>query len=137
MHNKCPFFVCDKHYGCVYYTPSCIPETAKGRLLPCHYHRDCCVCEKFYTCSIRKEKERKEVKSMKLIGFVAMQKKHGKILFVTEKGSGKIAGDTCDKIFLFEDVADKVNETHIGKNISVSYGCGYSGKAYVADITIN
>lgn len=74
---------------------------------------------------------------MKLIGFVEMQKKHGKILFVTEKGSGKTAGDTCDKIFLFEDVADKVNETYIGKNISVSYGRSYSGKAYVADITIN
>lgn len=74
---------------------------------------------------------------MKLIGYVEMQKKHGKILFVTEKGSNKVVGDTCDKIFLFEDVADKVNESHIGKNISVSYGCGYSGKAYVADITIN
>lgn len=37
---------------------------------------------------------------MKLIGFVEMQKKHGKILFVTEKGTGKVAGDTCDKIFL-------------------------------------
>lgn len=74
---------------------------------------------------------------MKLIGYVEMQKKHGKILFVTEKGSGKVTGDTCDKIFLFEDLADKVNESHIGKNISVSYGCGYSGKAYVVDITIN
>lgn len=74
---------------------------------------------------------------MKLIGYVEMQKKKGKILFVTEKGSNKVVGDTCDKIFLFEDLADKVNESCVGKNISVSYGCGCSGKAYVADITIN
>lgn len=74
---------------------------------------------------------------MKLIGYVEMQKKHGKILFVTEKGNDKVVGITCDKVFLYEDIADKVNESCVGKNIVVSYGCGYSGKAYVADITIN
>lgn len=74
---------------------------------------------------------------MKLIGYAEMQKRHGKILFVTEKGSGKVVGDECKKVFLFDDVADKVNESYIGKNLRISYGCGYSGKAYVADITIN
>ena len=74
---------------------------------------------------------------MKLIGFVDMQKTHGKILFVTKKGTGKVVGDECQKIFLFGDVSDKVNDSLVGKNISVSYSCGYSGKAFVSDITIN
>ena len=123
MH-ECNQFTCVLQQTCMYYTFGCeLKNRALDEKWKCHYKDACVICRLNKTCKQEKNKERKEVEIMKLIGFVEMQKKHGKILFVTEKGSGKVAGDTCDKIFLFEDVADKVNESHIGKNISVSYGC--------------
>ena len=73
---------------------------------------------------------------MKLIGFANMKKTEGKICFVTEKGTGAVVGDSCDKVFLFGDVSKKITETCIGHDVAFTYGCGYNGKAYVADVTI-
>lgn len=72
----------------------------------------------------------------KLIGFVPMKKTEGKICFVTEKGSGTVVGDSCDKVFLFGDVSKKIDNGAIGRDVSFAYGCGYNGKAYVVDVTI-
>lgn len=72
----------------------------------------------------------------KLIGFCEMKKTEGKICFVTEKGKTPVVGDSCEKVFLFGDVSKKINDGCIGREVSFVYGCGYNGKAYVADVTI-
>ena len=52
----------------------------------------------------------------KLIGYAEMKKTEGKICFVTEEGKSPVVGQSCEKVFLF--------------------GCGYNGKAFVADVTV-
>lgn len=38
---------------------------------------------------------------------------------------------------MYEDLADKITDNVIGHECVVAYGCGYSGKAFISDITIN
>lgn len=72
----------------------------------------------------------------KLIGFVGMKKTEGKICFVTDAGEAPVVGDKCEKVFLFGDVSKKITNECIGCDVTFVYGCGYNGKAYVADVTI-
>lgn len=74
---------------------------------------------------------------MKLVGFIEMKKKKGKVLFVVdeEKRSG-VTGYTTDKLFIYDDLADKVNASSVGKKVSVFYTAGYNGKAYITDISL-
>lgn len=72
----------------------------------------------------------------KLIGYAEMKKTEGKICFVTEKGENPVVGQSCEKVFLFGDVSKKINNNSVGKEVSFSYGCGYNGKAFVADVTV-
>lgn len=73
---------------------------------------------------------------IKLVGYIPMKKKKGKVLFIEQDGSGSVVGKLTDKIFLFDDLSDKIKPEHIGHELAVSYGMGYSGKAYVSDIAV-
>lgn len=73
---------------------------------------------------------------IKLVGYIPMKKKKGKILFIEQDGSGSVVGKVTDKIFLFDDLSDKIKPEHIGHELAVSYGMGYSGKAYVSDVSV-
>ena len=72
----------------------------------------------------------------KLIGYCEMKKTEGKVCFMTDAGKAPVVGDTCEKVFLFGDVSKKITEQSVGREVYFSYGCGYNGKAYVADVTI-
>lgn len=65
-----------------------------------------------------------------------MKKKKGKVLFIEQDGSDSVIGKVVDKIFLFDDLSDKIKPEHIGHELAVSYGMGYSGKAYVSDVSV-
>lgn len=73
---------------------------------------------------------------IKLVGYIPMKKKKGKVLFIEQDGSGSVVGKVTDKIFLFDDLSDKIKPEHIGHELAVSYGMGYSGKAYVSDVSV-
>lgn len=73
---------------------------------------------------------------IKLLGYIPMKKKKGKVLFVEQDGSDSVVGKVTDKIFLFDDLSDKIKPEHIGHELAVSYGMGYSGKAYVSDVSV-
>lgn len=73
---------------------------------------------------------------IKLVGYISMKKKKGKVLFIEQDGSDSVVGKVTDKIFLFDDLSDKIKPEHIGRELSVSYGMGYSGKAYVIDVSV-
>lgn len=73
---------------------------------------------------------------IKLVGYIPMKKKKGKILFIERDGSDSVVGKVTDKIFLFDDLSDKIKPEHIGRELVVSYGMGYSGKAYVSDVSV-
>lgn len=73
---------------------------------------------------------------VKLVGYIPMKKKKGKILFVEQDGSDSVVGKVTDKIFLFDDLSDKIKPEHIGHELAVSYGMGYSGKAYVSYVSV-
>ena len=73
---------------------------------------------------------------IKLLGYIPMKKKKGKVLFVEQDGSDSVVGKVTDKIFLFDDLSDKIKPEHIGRELAVSYGMGYSGKAYVSDVSV-
>lgn len=73
---------------------------------------------------------------IKLVGYIPMKKKKGKVLFVEQDGSDSVIGKVTDKIFLFDDLSDKIKPEHIGHELAVSYGMGYSGKAYVIDVSV-
>lgn len=72
---------------------------------------------------------------MKVIGFIPMKKQDGKVVFTTEARKG-VTGEACDNVYLYGDIAKKVTDASIGKEILVQYGRGYSGKAFVQDVTI-
>lgn len=82
---------------------------------------------------VKKERKRK---MSKLIGYCEMKKTEGKICFVTDSGKAPAVGDKCEKVFLFGDVSKKITEQTVGREVNFLYGCGYNGKAYVADVTI-
>lgn len=73
---------------------------------------------------------------IKLVGYIPMKKKKGKVLFIEQDGSDSVVGKVTDKIFLFDDLSDKIKPEHIGHELAVSYGSGYSGKAYVSDVSV-
>lgn len=73
---------------------------------------------------------------IKLLGYIPMKKKKGKVLFIEQDGSDSVVGKVTDKIFLFDDLSDKIKPEHIGHELAVSYGMGYSGKAYVSDVSV-
>lgn len=73
---------------------------------------------------------------IKLVGYIPMKKKKGKVLFIERDGSDSVIGKVTDKIFLFDDLSDKIKPEHIGHELAVSYGMGYSGKAYVSDVSV-
>lgn len=73
---------------------------------------------------------------VKLVGYIPMKKKKGKVLFIEQDGSDSVVGKVIDKIFLFDDLSDKIKPEHIGHELAVSYGMGYSGKAYVSDVSV-
>lgn len=73
---------------------------------------------------------------IKLVGYIPMKKKKGKVLFIEQDGSNSVVGKLTDKIFLFDDLSDKIKPEHIGHELAVSYGMGYSGKAYVSDVSV-
>lgn len=73
---------------------------------------------------------------IKLLGYIPMKNKKGKVLFVEQDGSDSVVGKVTDKIFLFDDLSDKIKPEHIGHELAVSYGVAYSGKAYVSDVSV-
>lgn len=73
---------------------------------------------------------------IKLVGYIPMKKKKGKVLFIEQDGSDSVVGKVTDKIFLFDDLSDKIKPEHIGHELAVSYGMGYSGKAYASDVSV-
>ena len=73
---------------------------------------------------------------VKLVGYIPMKKKKGKVLFIEQDGSDSVVGKVTDKIFLFDDLSDKIKPEHIGHELAVSYGMGYSRKAYVSDVSV-
>lgn len=73
---------------------------------------------------------------IKLVGYIPMKKKKGKVLFIEQDGSDSVVGKVTDKIFLFDELSDKIKPEHIGHGLVVSYGMGYSGKAYVSDVSV-
>lgn len=73
---------------------------------------------------------------VKLVGYILMKKKKGKVLFIEQDGNDSVVGKVVDKIFLFDDLSDKIKPEHIGHELAVSYGMGYSGKAYVSDVSV-
>lgn len=72
----------------------------------------------------------------KLIGYADMKKTEGKICFIVKDGEGAVVGQSCEKVFLYGDVAKKINNGSVGKDVSFLYGCGYNGKAFVSDVTV-
>lgn len=73
---------------------------------------------------------------IKLVGYIPMKKKKGKVLFIEQDGSDSVVGKVTDKIFLFDDLSDKIKPECIGHELAVSYGMGYMGKAYVSDVSV-
>lgn len=73
---------------------------------------------------------------IKLVGYIPMKKKKGKVLFIEQDGGDSVVGKVADKIFLFANLSDKIKPEHIGHELIVSYGMGYSGKAYVSDVSV-
>ena len=73
---------------------------------------------------------------IKLVGYIPMKKKKGKVLFIEQDGSDSVVGKVTDKIFLFDDLSDKIKPEHIGHELAVSYSMGYSGKAYVSNVSV-
>lgn len=73
---------------------------------------------------------------MKILGFIEMKKTKGAVVFVEQDGINAVHGKSTDKLFVYNELADKITEQCIGHEISVAYGCGYSGKVFISDITI-
>lgn len=65
-----------------------------------------------------------------------MQKRKGAIVFTENDSVNGVHGKSVEKLFVYEDLADKINDNVIGHECVVAYGCGYGGKAYISDITI-
>lgn len=70
---------------------------------------------------------------VEIIGIRSMTKKKGKIVYIAKPSNG-VVGRVSDQLFLFDDMSDKVNESHIGKQCTILYDAGYGGRAIVVDI---
>lgn len=73
---------------------------------------------------------------VKLIGYSEMKKKKGKVLFVVADRVDGVTGQSCDRVFLWDELSDKIKADSVGKDVDIQYGMGYNGNAYVADITV-
>lgn len=73
---------------------------------------------------------------LKIVGYIPMKNRKGAVVFVENDGVEGVHGKTVDKLFLYDDLADKVTDSSIGHECNVDYGCGYSGKAFITGITI-
>ena len=73
---------------------------------------------------------------IKIVGYIPMQKRKGAIVFTENDSVNGVHGKSVEKLFVYEDLADKINDNVIGHECVVAYGCGYGGKAYISDITI-
>lgn len=68
-----------------------------------------------------------------IIGFRLMTKKKGKIVYIAKPSQGAV-GRVTDQIFLFDDLSDKINESHVGNQCTIVYDVGFNGRAIVTDI---
>lgn len=73
---------------------------------------------------------------IKIVGYVSMQKRKGAIVFTENDCVNGVHGKSVEKLFVYEELADKITDSVIGHECVVAYGCGYSGKAFISDITI-
>lgn len=73
----------------------------------------------------------------KILGYCEMKKTKGKVVFVEDNENREnIVGTSCDRIFIYGDVSDKVKADSIGKHLELQYDCGYNGKAYISNVNI-
>lgn len=73
----------------------------------------------------------------KITGFCEMKKRKGKVVFtMNEEPQAHIVGLDTDKLFLYDDLSDKVTKETLGKYIEPIYGRGYNGQATVIDVII-
>ena len=73
---------------------------------------------------------------IKIVGYISMKKTKGAVVFVENDSVNGVHGKSVEKLFVYEDLSDKITDNVIGHECVVAYGCGYSGKAYISDITI-
>lgn len=73
---------------------------------------------------------------IKIVGYIPMKKTKGAVVFVENDNVNGVHGKSVEKLFVYEDLADKITDRVIGHECCVAYGCGYSGKAFISDITI-
>lgn len=73
---------------------------------------------------------------IRIVGYIEMKKTKGAVVFVENDSVKGVHGKSVDKLFVYEDLADKITDNVIGHECTVAYGCGYSGKAFISDITI-
>lgn len=73
---------------------------------------------------------------IKIVGYIPMQKRKGDIIFVENDSVNGVHGKSVEKLFVYDELADKITDNVIGHECVVAYGCGYSGKAFISDITI-
>ena len=73
----------------------------------------------------------------KITGFCEMKKRKGKVVFTMDEESAQhIVGLSTDKLFLYDDVSDKVTKESLGKYIEPVYNRGYNGSAVITDVII-
>ena len=65
-----------------------------------------------------------------------MKKKKGAVVFTENDSVDCVHGKSVEKLFVYDELADKITDNVIGHECVVAYGCGYSGKAFISDITI-
>lgn len=73
---------------------------------------------------------------IKIVGFIPMKTRKGAVVFVENDNVNDVHGKSVEKLFVYEELADKITDSVIGHECVLAYGCGYSGKAYISDITI-
>ena len=76
------------------------------------------------------------MKKTKLVGYVEMKKRKGKVLFIEGHGASAVVGVSASVEYVYDELSDKVTEESVGKEIEIHYVKGYSGKAQIADLVI-
>ena len=65
-----------------------------------------------------------------------MKKKKGAVVFTENDSVNGVHGKSVEKLFVYEELADKITDKVIGAECVAPYCCGYSGKAFMRDLTI-
>lgn len=74
---------------------------------------------------------------MKLVGYSKLKDKEGKILYLLQEASGNNAvGLEPVTEFVFDELSRKITADSVGKDVLISYGKRYDGKAFVTNLTI-